>query len=721
MVNINYLIILDGWHIEYKLSQSKFSNAYIKIFEQTLFIYDSIVSNNFFICLPLYKINCELFKLKNKTTTLLDISEIQDALKFYNIKASTSGLSSNSTSNLNPSNSLYISMEDMKSVIMVSLYHPGDKSELLIKFHNKTNDLNSLLKFLNLVESLSFSGRTMSKYITPVDETNSYIYGKMHLEIASILIPGFEGNVFVNVILPPYHFKSKLALYTNNFPIKQVFLLPIHNRFEILKLEIVTVNHQGLFQKKEVEEKLCEHNILIPDVVNDFFSLNKTFEVEMENMSKNVKISKITMKIRIRNYTSITAAVEKCKNKKFLENCSMEKSEDDISINVLFKRLKKIIMLISDLKDQWKILFRFKYPLFSSLMCFSISIYFMFFEIRYFITHILFFIAYIIFIYSSYYEEYLSPYSEKFIFSYKNPYYFESNVVTKVDLESDEMKKENYLTQQKEKKGLIQTIIDPIKNYKEYKSKYIEILFKITQFISSLEKLKNMFVWTDPVLTFYLFLLVICLFFVVYNIEFKYIILFGLWKKFFSGILFYKKKYLNNLEVANIILRHCHIEWCNETKSKIKATSGVHPHSSFMHTNSITNETDIDNVIVIDDKFKLLIKELLEKHADICIRMEFMGTVHKLGEIKEAISKSRSLLKLKKTSSLIKFTFNNKLIYRAPVDVENYIYYFAQNIKSDYYISKYQSLSILNQKSVQDLKSFSSVSFIDTEKTKKNE
>lgn len=113
------------------------------------------------------------------------------------------------------------------------------------------------------------------------------------------------------------------------------------------------------------------------------------------------------------------------------------------------------------------------------------------------------------------------------------------------------------------------------------------------------------------------------------------------------------KKFVNNLEIADIILRYCHFEWCNETKNKIKAVNGVNSSSSFFSQNE-NNNNDFDNISIFDDRFKLFIKEQLEKHIDICVKIDLINTVHKIGEIKEAISKSRTLLKIKKTSSCIK-------------------------------------------------------------------
>lgn len=641
------------------------------------------------------KVNYDIYKISETKKNLIEQCEINEVLDY-----------------LNNNNVKDFELKELKSEIEIHLYHSYDNADLIIKLETKTNDFNSLVKLLTIIEVNSNAVKSQSKLIAPIDETNAYIYGKLFLEIGQIIIPNFEGNIFANISLPPYNFKTKSLINSKTFSIRQMFCIPIHNRFEIMKIEIFSKSHQGLFQKRVVDEKLCEHSILMPDVLNDFFFPNKMMEVEMDNTNKNVKnAQKVTVTFKLRNYSSILALVTKNRNKNVLEDMTIAKSEEDISIKNLMKRMKKIILLVKDFKEYYKTVFRFKYPVYSSIMCLILLLYFLFCDTTYFISHILVFIAYVIFVHSQFFKTHFYPYAEKYIFSYKNPYDFESIVVTKVEMEDSEVKKENYLREQKEKKNLIKTIIEPIKNFKNYKNTYMQVLFKFTNFVSILEKFKNLFLWTDPLLSFYFLIMIICLLTLIYAIPFKYLMLFSILKKFISGASFYKRKHRNNLEIADIVLRHCHKEWCNETRNKIKKEQSVEKKGTESSTNvgvstnananlnSTPNKTNsqntqeevknIDNITIFDDKFKNLIKEQLEKHADILIKMEFLNSVNKLGEIREVISKSKTLLKIKKESPLHLHTRDNAKIYKSPIDIELFLLYFVQNIKSDYYLSKY--------------------------------
>ena len=99
------------------------------------------------------------------------------------------------------------------------------------------------------------------------------------------------------------------------------------------------------------------------------------------------------------------------------------------------------------------------------------------------------------------YKKYLEPYVNKYIFSYKNPYDLKSKIIsTKKEVEDKELKNPNYLIE-KEELNIITDIIDPLTNYNKYKLKYFGFVLKITKYVGTVEKIKNLFLWTDPKLT----------------------------------------------------------------------------------------------------------------------------------------------------------------------------------------------------------------------------
>lgn len=744
-------------------------------------------------------------------------------------------------------------IKQILSEVNIRVYHPYDKEDFYIRVSADNYKLRDLMKIINILENLIKQKGANTRFIKKIDETNSFIYGKINLEIRSVEIEGLQPgmNTYVLISLPPYEFKTKTSMiveppkipsslnisksdrmslsfddsvggsnqnkrdsvipfsktsnmqtetivvnpslstsfntncannvsnkaengisnnaasnnvnssFINNesfsrFEFYQTFVFPIHNKFEKLKIEVFTKNLQGIFAKREIIEKICEHEILIPDIMNSICFGEKKMSINLENINKIVKAGKSIINIKINNCTSIFSNFAKNKNKNVLEDMSFEKSDEDLSIKKLFKRLKKILILVKDFKEYYKTLFRFKYPNFSFIVMICSIAYFLFFDIKYFLVHLLFLMFIIAFLQSHYYKKYLSCYFNSYIFARKNDLDFSddnSTAMTKIELEDSEVKKESYLTDKGEKPNLIKIIIEPMKTYKNIRDSYQKVLIKFTRYVSNVEKIKNLFLFTDPILSIYFMTGLIILILLIYSIEFKYLMLYVLVKKFLVGYSYYRKKHINNLEIANILLKYCHQEYKSKQKfstnseSHIKSAinaiintnidkasnllnlSSINPPSNLNNTvmnflsgnlnNKNNNNTenkdsvefediedkirqiknsenmivshDIDNVLVFDDKFKLFIKEQLERHIDVVISIEFLNSISKMGEIKEVIGKCKGMLKIKKDSILFNKTINNQKIYKESLDADQIFIYFIQNVKSDFYLSKFYS------------------------------
>jgi hypothetical protein len=606
--------------------------------------------------MPLYKIHYALYKLTNGRRTELNISDLSEAAEY-----------------LNQENEKF-TYKDLESELYFTLYHHCDASELVIKFDPDNNDFLDLLRF---VTSLHMGeNKPVSKFLKTIDETNLHIYGKISVDISQISIPNYDGNVLAAVVLEPYRFYTKSVINSNTFSIKQSFYLPVHNKFEQLKIEIYSKSHSGFIHKKTIDEKLCEYSILLPDVLNNDYP-NRSMEVDIENCNKSIKANKVSIIFKIRNLSNIISLLDRNRNKNIIEDLSLLKSDENFGIKMLLKRMKKIIILVKDCKEYYKTLFRWKYPVFSGLCCILLLSYFILFDITYSLSHAVCFMMYIILVNSRLFGIYLTPYSERFIYSIRNPYDFDSAITTKVDNEADEIKNKDYLCDDNKKKtNVINYIIEPIKTYKNIKASYDKALFTFTKFVSSLEKIKNLFLWTDPQLTLYFFILLIFISLAIYSIKFKYIMLLVIIKKFLFGMFYFKRKFINNTEVARIILANSYLNYIDPKRKSLVDLKQM-------------EEIDLDIVGITCEKFRLYIKEQLEQHGDLMIQLEFLKATKTLGEIKDAIAKCKALVKIKKESSYHKYTLNNKNIYKVPLDLDLILFYFVQNVKSDYYISKH--------------------------------
>ena len=89
------------------------------------------------------------------------------------------------------------------------------------------------------------------------------------------------------------------------------------------------------------------------------------------------------------------------------------------------------------------------------------------------------------------------------------------------------------------------------------------------------------------------------------------------------------------------------------------------------------------------EKIRNFIKEFIEHHLDAVININFLNSIQSISEIKSALEKSQSLLKLQKRSYIYKDNLDNKSLLKNDLDIEDHIYNYILNIKSDLYYAKY--------------------------------
>ena len=254
------------------------------------------------------------------------------------------------------------------------------------------------------------------------------------------------------------------------------------------------------------------------------------------------------------------------------------------------------------------------------------------------------------------------------MFSIRNPYDYDSEYFhTEEEIqEKKEMKKTEYLTaKNKKKKGFLSSL--SVKKMKEYKKDLDTFIYLITKFVATLEKFKNLILWTDPKLSLYFCALVGIIFLIVYNIEFRYIYLFSLNKKFVKGVFYYKRKIQNNQAIAKIILRKC----VKNLEKKDK------------------NETDWTKTLIKDDKFKKDILKSFQENADTKINESIFKVKNRVDDLIEEVGKCEEMLVIKKTSKLYGYTKTDMNIFTPSLEPEDVFYYFIQNVKSDYYMAKH--------------------------------
>ena len=640
-VEMNYSANENEWsYIKVRSSMNKLSDAHIKINDQCLYVYHNRTEQNFYLLIPLYKINVDIFRIVNKG-------------EYGNFKRYVTPHEIEQLTAFKPK----VTLAELNSEIELKLYHDYDAFDFTIRFPS-LHKISYVYSLIEAIERNAYTVDPKTQCISKIDNTNMNIYGNICLEIVKLEIEDYDGKCRVKIKLPPYTFQTKEMLYYSTFEFNQSFILPLHNRFIPLTLSVYYLNN------KNVEEKKGSISVELPELLNYYYLSNNTIRLSLDE--------KTTIEFRFKNCSSFLALAAKNKNKKIIEDCPLDDDEEDdkhFTVGMCMKRIKRIMLVFSLFDVFLQNVFHFKYPIFSSVIMVLSMMYFAFCETKYLLTHILIFLAIILFSFSKVYQKYLGKKVQSYLFNYRNPYDEDSLYVHTVDeMENKQMGQSDYLVTEETKKFNFPTI----KKSKEYKQTYLDLIFSITKIVAVMEKIKNLFLWTDPLLSFYFFSLVLILLLVVYNIEIRYILLVSFTKKFIKGIFYYKDKIRNNKAIAEIVLNH--------SKNKLK-------DRKFIESTAISNTEKVD---FKNEKVQDIIITHFKKYSEVEIDPAIFKKINTFQELINEVGKCEEMLKIKKTTKLYHYQKESLDVFIKPVEPEDVFVYFVQNIKSDYYIAKHK-------------------------------
>ena len=567
--------------------------------------------------------------------------------------------------------------------MLIFLKHDNENSKFVLKFL-RDYPFSKFSSFLQILNNSTIRQLEPTQFIDKIDETNLNIYGKFYFKLVDVSIKNYDANIYALLSLNPYKFQSKNVLSKNTFNFDQMFHFPIHNKFDILYIEFFSQSNSKFLTNQTSKEKFAEYKLILPHFLNQIDPFKKTYQVDLELKDYDILNSKefeqaekkMTFNFRFENFSSIKSIISKS-NKNIIEEMNMNEIDDHLKvIMIVIKRLVRFLLLIKEFKIKYKEIFQWKYPNFSIFILVILNLYCLFSSTENIIIHILILFGAIIFYFSPLNEKYFKKSIDVFFFNNINSNYHCSGIKLKDEEEDDEIKNINYLSEKvKKKTSLINQIIEPFAKFKEYKTTYKKVLKKFMNIISFFEKLKNLFFWTDPLVTFCALVLILILIIIIYNITFKMIFFFFIWDQFISKFNHLERKYINNLEIGRIVLKAGHQEWVKETRNKKKDIQFV--------------DSDIDKITIYDDKYRIFIKNFVERNLKVIIGDDIIKEIKQIGELHDCIAKCSHLLKLKKDHDLYNQCLDNKLIYEKKDDIDDILGYFIFNIKSDYYISKY--------------------------------
>ena len=655
--NNNNMIIND---ILVKRYKKKYKLKTIKIENQCLMIYKN-KSQNFNFLVPLYKMNIDLYRLIKPNT---EKNPLKTSITKY--------ISQEEIFKLNEK---YPNFEIgyLDSEIEIQLHHDYDNSDLFVKFTSNFT-INQIYNFLQIINK-NYKINSENEFISEINESNSNIYGKLIVKILKLKVPKNDKNNYkIKVNLYPYIFPTKKLEYdenvdSNEYIINQKFGIPLHNKFIPLKLLVYTVS-TTLLLKTESEDLIGEYSINLPDLLNNYSKENNIIIGELNSISDKKKdkekVKGINIIFKYKNVSSLISLIMKNANKNIIENYPLRNGfEGPYKLATIMKRLKRIFMIINDIKNTFIYILHFKYPIFSFFLMIIEILFFSFCDTRYLLCHILILLLILFFCFSKTYQNYCSKYINTIFFSFKNPYDTNCSYIKSKQEDLKEIKQNNYLITSQNSKIKLPSLQD-ITNIRK---SFSEVIFTLSKIITNIEKTKNLFLWTDPLLSLYFYIFIIGLLVFSYNLQIRFVLLLSITKKFIEGYFYYKNKYINNKEVAKIILKNAYKFYVFQTKKK-----EVKDNNKFLK-------------LGFTEKFQKIILESFKIHSEIEINEDIFKTILNIEDFIEEIGKSEDLIVISKNSELFHYTINNNNIIKKKIEPEDILMYYIQNIKSDYYLA----------------------------------
>ena len=99
-----------------------------------------------------------------------------------------------------------------------------------------------------------------------INASNRYPFGKLFLELKGIEGLFTQRDMQVEISFNPYTLKSKIFDCIRNTPVRfnQRFYIPIHNRFNILKINVIRFTKEGMFSANKRSAVVKSYEYAIP-------------------------------------------------------------------------------------------------------------------------------------------------------------------------------------------------------------------------------------------------------------------------------------------------------------------------------------------------------------------------------------------------------------------------------------------------------------------------
>lgn len=214
-------------------------------------------------------------------------------------------------------------------------------------------------------------------------------------------------------------------------------------------------------------------------------------------------------------------------------------------VQVVLTRARLTIQLLDKIIQSDTFIFYFWYPKFSYLCWVALQLFVYFFDSQYLLTYIIVGLIWLTLVYSSWWIKHVTPILERALFSVDHLHASLKRAAAINTLSADDIArirninsllqedKDATLTQTKESYSIANKGV--LAQYSDAKKGTAQTLQWIEVICDFFEKLRNLFQWEDPNMTFYFLIILIILFIFVTFLPLRFILSLSTFYKFWKG------------------------------------------------------------------------------------------------------------------------------------------------------------------------------------------
>mgnify|MGYP001049144532 FL=1 len=375
-----------------------------------------------------------------------------------------------------------ISKQELANVLEIHQDH--QKSPILIRTPNREEWRNALI----IVSSANIDSPLASYKINFCGRLNVKVFTLQNLKPLTNFSHCY---LFVKVSVDPFTFHTSFLLADNPVSWNQNFVIPVLNRFFVVKVELCSFSSKGWLKQQGKEEVLAEYFLPIPDLNAPPYTNGPVTLLLKKDDTKRKRSAQFEQDLWLHmelNHETDFAANFLPPPSNFLEDIELASGASMRELKIAFKRLKRMQILYGDLFKKLALVFTWIYPQFSKYCMAIYCLMVMFLPSQFILPLVL--LVVLLFALSLHPDnaKYVQKASD-FLFSEEKRVKAPPKVET-IKQHTNKIKSEITFLREKIKEGMMD-------KWKKFKLDAVELQNLIMTIACYLEKVRQLFLWED--------------------------------------------------------------------------------------------------------------------------------------------------------------------------------------------------------------------------------